>query len=93
MLIVAFTTGTEFNPHVRSTVCVFRNRSQMKKNKPFYTGLEPLSISARNVASMVQAQGENQVEIDFRGYLPENSRGVVLGPFRRRKISVKYHQG
>lgn len=92
-MIVRFTTGTHFSPSVQSQTEIFRNRSQMRKGKPIFTGLEPLDLSVRNTACMLKEQGAKEVDIEFCGYLPEYSRSLVTAPFRRRRIDVKYSQG
>ena len=64
-MIVRFTTGSHFSPTVQSQVDIFRNKTQMRKKNPFFTGLEPLDISAKNAARMVEENGGEKVTIVF----------------------------
>lgn len=90
MMIVRFTTGKQFSPQIQARVDIFRNRNQMKKDNPIYTGLEPLKLSAQNAASKVKFEGEKEVDIIFDGYLPDYSRDLVISPFRNRRIAANF---
>lgn len=87
-MIVKFTTGNHFSPDVRSRVDIFRNKTQMRREKPFFTGLEPLDISAKNAARMVKENGGEKVTIVFDGYLPEDRQDIVFRPFRKRNLTI-----
>ncbi len=87
-MIVKFTTGNHFSPNVQCQVDIYRNRNQMKNDKPIYRGLEPLGLSARNAADKVRFEEQEKVTIIFNGYLPSNARTIVTTPFKRRKITI-----
>lgn len=92
MMIVRFTTGNHFSPQVDTRVDIFTSRNQMKKDKPIYTGFEPLKISAQNAACMLKARGGKEAEIIFQGYLPDYSKNIVTGPFQKQRIAVSFQQ-